>query len=142
VPQVVETQLTIDGQKLHYFNQMADWQSFRWPGETYKPGTMLTWTTVNAGARLFGDYSGTWGFIRWLDQGKRQQLDRSQWMMSLPPRMVAPCSGCCAHSSEKGRWRCWTARLHAAGSDFQRRQRGHGSGADGQYGNSDMDGIE
>ncbi|MFC0139738.1 ImcF-related family protein [Erwinia mallotivora] len=83
VPQVVETQLTIDGQKLHYFNQMADWQSFRWPGDTWKPGTMLTWTTVNAGARLFGDYSGTWGFIRWLDQGKRQQLDRSQWMMSF-----------------------------------------------------------
>ncbi|WP_312187383.1 ImcF-related family protein [Leclercia sp.] len=83
VPQVVETQLTIDGQKLHYFNQMADWQTFRWPGETYKPGTMLTWTTVNAGARLFGDYSGTWGFIRWLDQGKRQQLDRSQWMMNF-----------------------------------------------------------
>ncbi|WP_337025930.1 ImcF-related family protein [Pantoea anthophila] len=83
VPQVVETQLIIDGQKLHYFNQMADWQSFRWPGETYRPGTMLTWTTVNAGARLFGDYSGTWGFIRWLEQGKRQQLDRSQWMMSF-----------------------------------------------------------
>ncbi|HEI8868343.1 TPA: type VI secretion protein VasK [Serratia odorifera] len=83
VPQVVETQLTIDGQKLHYFNQMADWQSFRWPGDTYKPGTMLSWTTVNAGARLFGDYSGTWGFIRWLDQGKCAQLDRSQWMMSF-----------------------------------------------------------
>lgn len=83
VSQVVETQLTIDGQKLHYFNQMAEWQSFRWPGDTYKPGTMLTWTAVNAGARLFGDYSGTWGFIRWLDLSKRQQLDRSQWMMSF-----------------------------------------------------------
>ncbi|MEN5020177.1 ImcF-related family protein [Pantoea agglomerans] len=83
VPQVVETQLTIDGQMLHYFNQMAEWQSFRWPGDTFKPGAMLTWSTVNAGARLFGDYSGTWGFIRWLDQSKRQQLDRSQWMMSF-----------------------------------------------------------
>ncbi|WP_202023503.1 ImcF-related family protein [Klebsiella quasipneumoniae] len=82
-PEVVETQLTIDGQKLRYFNQMADWQTFRWPGETYKPGTLLTWTTVNAGTRLFGDYSGTWGFIRWLEQGKRQQLERSQWMMSF-----------------------------------------------------------
>lgn len=81
--QVVETQLTIDGQKLHYFNQMSDWQSFRWPGETYKPGTMLTWTSTSAGARLFGDYTGTWGFIRWLEQGKRQQLDRSQWMMNF-----------------------------------------------------------
>ncbi len=83
VPQVVETQLTIDGQKLHYFNQMADWQAFRWPGETYKPGTQLTWTSTSAGARLFGDYSGTWGFIRWLEEGKRQQLDRSEWMMSF-----------------------------------------------------------
>ncbi|WP_089528440.1 ImcF-related family protein [Pantoea ananatis] len=83
VPQVVETQLTIDGQPLHYFNQMANWQSFRWPGETYRPGTMLTWTTVSAGARLFGDYSGTWGFIRWLEQGRREQLDHSRWMMSF-----------------------------------------------------------
>lgn len=82
-PQVVETQLTIDGQKLHYFNQMADWQAFRWPGDTYKSGTLLTWTSTSAGARLFGDYSGTWGFIRWLEEGKRQQLDRSEWMMSF-----------------------------------------------------------
>lgn len=83
VPQVVETQLTIDGQQLHYFNQMADWQSFRWPGDTFKPGAMLTWTSTSAGTRLFGDYSGTWGLIRWLEQGKRKQLDRSQWMMSF-----------------------------------------------------------
>ncbi|WP_312121735.1 ImcF-related family protein, partial [Pantoea vagans] len=81
--QVVETQLTIDGQQLHYFNQMADWHSFRWPGDTFKPGTMLTWTSASAGARLFGDYGGTWGFIRWLAEGKRQQIDRSQWMMSF-----------------------------------------------------------
>jgi type VI secretion system protein ImpL len=82
-PDVVETSLTIDGQKLRYFNQMAEWQALRWPGETYKPGTMLTWSTTRAGARLFGDYSGTWGFIRWLEQGKRQRLDNSQWMMSF-----------------------------------------------------------
>ncbi|MGK3144621.1 ImcF-related family protein [Pantoea sp. C2G6] len=82
-PQVVETRLTIDGQQLHYFNQLADWQSFRWPGDTYKPGTMLTWTSASAGARLFGDYSGNWGLIRWLEQSKRQQLDRSQWMLSF-----------------------------------------------------------
>ena len=83
VPQVVETQLVIDGQKLHYFNQMADWHSFRWPGDTFKPGTMLTWTSASAGTRLFGDYSGSWGFIRWLEHGRRQKLDRSQWMMSF-----------------------------------------------------------
>ncbi|MTD29394.1 type VI secretion protein VasK [Erwinia sp. J316] len=82
-PQVVETRLTIDGQTLRYFNQMAEWQMFRWPGETFKPGTILTWNSSTAGARLFGDYSGTWGLIRWLEQGKREQLDRSRWMMSF-----------------------------------------------------------
>jgi type VI secretion system protein ImpL len=83
VPEVVETQLTIDGQKLHYFNQAAEWQRFRWPGETFKPGTTLTWTSTSAGARLYGDYSGTWGLLRWLDQGRRQKVDRSQWMLSF-----------------------------------------------------------
>ncbi|MCX2643558.1 type VI secretion IcmF C-terminal domain-containing protein, partial [Klebsiella pneumoniae] len=82
-PEVVETQLTIDGQKLRYFNQMADWQTFRWPGETYKPGTLLTWTTGNAGTRLFGDWSGTWRFILGPEQGKRHPLDPSQGMMSF-----------------------------------------------------------
>lgn len=82
-PQVVETTLTIDGQRLRYFNQMADWQTFRWPGDTYKPGAMLTWNTTKAGARLFGDYKGTWGFIRWLEQGSRQRIEHSQWMLSF-----------------------------------------------------------
>lgn len=82
-PGVVQTQLTIDGQQQTYFNQMAEWQTFRWPGETFKPGTMLTWSTASAGTRLFGDYSGSWGLIRWLEQSKRQQHNRSQWMMSF-----------------------------------------------------------
>lgn len=82
-PGVVQTLLTIDGQQQKYFNQMAEWQTFRWPGDTFKPGTLLTWSTASAGARLFGDYSGTWGLIRWLEQGKRRQLDSSQWMMTF-----------------------------------------------------------
>ncbi|ELY4601511.1 type VI secretion protein VasK [Cronobacter malonaticus] len=83
VPEVVETQLTIDGQKLHYFNQMADWQSFRWPGETYKPGAMLTWTSTSTGSRLFGDYNGTWGFIRLLEQAKVVRLDDGVYQLTL-----------------------------------------------------------
>ncbi|NGX88351.1 type VI secretion protein VasK [Rahnella sp. Lac-M11] len=83
VPDVVETNLSIDGQKLHYFNQMESWQSFRWPGETYKPGTMLTWTSTNAGARLYGDYQGTWGLIRWLEQSKQQKLDEGRYQLTF-----------------------------------------------------------
>jgi type VI secretion system protein ImpL len=83
VPDVVETNLSIDGQKLHYFNQMESWQSFRWPGDTYKPGTMLTWTSINAGARLYGDYQGTWGLIRWLEQAKQQKLDEGRYQLTF-----------------------------------------------------------
>lgn len=82
-PEVVETRLNIDGQQLHYFNQMADWHTFRWPGETYQPGLMLTWASTRAGTRLFGDYTGTWGLVRWLEQGTSKPLSRSEWMMSF-----------------------------------------------------------
>ena len=82
-PNVVETSLSIDGQKLHYFNQMESWQSFRWPGDTYKPGTMLTWTSTSAGARLYGDYQGTWGLIRWLEQAKQQKLDEGRYQLTF-----------------------------------------------------------
>ncbi|WP_341545845.1 ImcF-related family protein, partial [Klebsiella michiganensis] len=58
MPEVVETQMTLDGQKLHYFNQVADWQSFRWPGVINKPGAMLTWTSTAAGTRLYTNHSG------------------------------------------------------------------------------------
>jgi len=83
VPDVVETNLSVDGQKLHYFNQMESWQSFRWPGDTYKPGTMLTWTSTSAGARLYGDYQGTWGLIRWLEQAKQQKLDEGRYQLTF-----------------------------------------------------------
>lgn len=83
VPAVVETNLSIDGQKLNYFNQQESWQSFRWPGETYKPGTMLTWTGSNAGARLYGDYQGTWGLIRWLEQAQQQKLDEGLYQLTF-----------------------------------------------------------
>lgn len=84
VPQVAESRLTVDGQPLHYFNQMVEWQTFRWPGESLQPGVMLTWTANSGGALLAGDYPGRWGFIRWLEQGKTQRLDNSQWLITFP----------------------------------------------------------
>lgn len=82
-PEVVETMLTIDGQKLHYFNQMESWQGFRWPGDTYQPGTQLTWTSIDAGSRLQGNYPGSLGFIRWLAQAETKQLDESRWQLTF-----------------------------------------------------------
>lgn len=67
-PEIVETQLTLDGQKLHYFNQLPEWQHFRWPGVINRPGAMLTWTSTAAGARLFANDDGPWGVIRMLER--------------------------------------------------------------------------
>ncbi|WP_199559865.1 ImcF-related family protein [Enterobacter cancerogenus] len=83
MPEVVETQLTLDGQKLHYFNQLADWQSIRWPGVMNKPGAMLTWTSTAAGARLFENDSGPWGVIRMLEKMKRRKENDGLYRLTV-----------------------------------------------------------
>ena len=83
MPEIVETQMTIDGQTLHYFNQLADWQSFRWPGVINKPGAMLTWTSTAAGARLLANYSGVWGGIRLLEQAKREKIGEGMYRLTI-----------------------------------------------------------
>ncbi|MCA6220121.1 ImcF-related family protein [Photorhabdus antumapuensis] len=83
VRDVAETDLTIDGQRLRYFNQMESWQRLRWPGDSDNPGVVLTWTSVNTGARVFGDYPGTWGLMRWLAQAKVTALDGSRYRLTL-----------------------------------------------------------
>ncbi|MGV3345436.1 ImcF-related family protein [Enterobacteriaceae bacterium LUAb1] len=83
VQDVAESHLIIDGQTLRYFNQMAGWQSFNWPGETPKPGVNLTWRNVNAGTRLWGEWQGNWGLIRWLEKGQSKALDNSRWQLSF-----------------------------------------------------------
>lgn len=82
-PEIVETQLTLDGQKLHYFNQLADWQSFRWPGVINKPGAMLTWTSTAAGARLLENDSGPWGTIRMMEKMTRQKVNDGLYRLTV-----------------------------------------------------------
>lgn len=75
---VARTQLTLDGQKLDYFNQMESWQSFTWPGNTYYPGVDLSWRSVNTEMRLYESHQGNWGFIRLLDKALITPLDSSR----------------------------------------------------------------
>lgn len=75
---VARTQLTLDGQKLDYFNQMESWQSFTWPGNTYYPGVDLSWRSVNTEMRLYASNQGNWGFIRLLDKALITPLDSSR----------------------------------------------------------------
>ncbi|WP_448645549.1 ImcF-related family protein [Pseudomonas mohnii] len=77
VRDLVQTTFILNGDKHHYFNQKERWQRFSWPGFTSHPGTSLTWTSVVAGERLFGDYQGTWGLIRLLEQARITPLNDS-----------------------------------------------------------------
>lgn len=81
--EVVETALTLDGQTLHYFNQLADWQRFRWPGVMNKPGAMLTWTSTTAGSRLYANHSGPWGVIRILEPMARQKAGDGLYRLAV-----------------------------------------------------------
>jgi type VI secretion system protein ImpL len=75
VRDVVQTTFILNGERLEYFNQKESWQRFSWPGYTEHPGVSLTWTSVHTGERLFGDYQGTWGLIRLMEQAQVTPLD-------------------------------------------------------------------
>lgn len=82
-PDVIETRLQIDGQTLRYFNQLREWQGFRWPGTTPRPGARVSWNAIGTGGQIYGDYAGSWGLIRWLEQSRRRQLDDSRWLLTF-----------------------------------------------------------
>lgn len=67
---VMQTDLTIDSQKLSYYNQIPTWKRFNWPGDTPAPGATLSWISTKAGTRLYADISGPWGLIRLLDKAR------------------------------------------------------------------------
>ncbi|ALB66618.1 ImcF-related family protein [Cronobacter dublinensis] len=75
---IARMQLTLDGQKLDYFNQMDSWRDFVWPGETWYPGVNLSWRTVTSGMQLYSNNSGKWGFIRLLGKAHVTPLDSSR----------------------------------------------------------------
>ncbi|ELY6247617.1 type VI secretion protein VasK [Cronobacter universalis] len=75
---VARVALTLDGQKLDYFNQMESWRSFVWPGETWYPGVDLSWRSVTSGMQLYSNQSGKWGFIRLLSKAQITPIDSSR----------------------------------------------------------------
>ncbi|EMH4161418.1 type VI secretion protein VasK [Pluralibacter gergoviae] len=75
---VARMQLSLDEQKLDYFNQMESWQRFTWPGNTYYPGVNLSWRSVSSGMQLYASNQGNWGFIRLLDKALITPLDASR----------------------------------------------------------------
>ncbi|MBC3948668.1 ImcF-related family protein [Pseudomonas folii] len=72
---VVQTTFILNGEKHEYFNQREKWQRFSWPGRGDYPGASLSWISVKTGERLYGNYQGTWGLIRLLEQAQMTLLD-------------------------------------------------------------------
>ncbi len=75
VAEIIDTTFTVNGVTHHYFNQREKWQRFDWPGRSDYPGAQLRWTSVYTSERLYGDYQGTWGLIRLLENAKVTLLD-------------------------------------------------------------------
>lgn len=76
---VVRSELIIDKQKLHYFNQMPTWQRFSWPGDGYSPYAQLSFTSDESGLKLYEYYSGDWAWIRLLESAFIKQIDSSRY---------------------------------------------------------------
>ncbi|MBB5192804.1 type VI secretion system protein ImpL [Silvimonas terrae] len=81
-PQVTDSQLNIDGQMLHYFNQKPKWQDVTWPGNPLTQRGLLTWDALATGLRKQNDFAGPWGFIRLLAKAKTEQINKSDWRIN------------------------------------------------------------
>ncbi|QEW33880.1 type VI secretion protein VasK [Erwinia billingiae] len=81
---VMQTNLTIDNQKLVYVNQLPVWKRFTWPADTEAPGAALSWVSTQAGTRLLADIPGSWGWIRLLDTAQISLYPglNSSWQVS------------------------------------------------------------
>ncbi|MFM0751448.1 type VI secretion IcmF C-terminal domain-containing protein, partial [Paraburkholderia sediminicola] len=94
---VTETLLTIDGQKLKYFNQADHWQPFVWPGnDLLVTGTRLEWQTVQSGLNKSFERDGRWAFIRMLESAHVEPLSdarfRLTWSATPASSGAAPAS--------------------------------------------------
>ena len=75
---VTDTRLTIDGQKLHYYNQQEVWQTLTWPSnEPQKAGTRLEWQTERAGTNLNFEFGGRWALVRLLERARVTPVDNA-----------------------------------------------------------------
>ncbi len=82
-PGITDTILTIDSQKLHYFNQRERWQALMWPSiDTQSVGTRLQWQTETAGTSKNFEFAGRWALIRMLERAKVEPIDNATYQLT------------------------------------------------------------
>ncbi|MBB5409209.1 type VI secretion system protein ImpL [Paraburkholderia sp. HC6.4b] len=82
-PGVTDTLLTIDAQKLHYYNQQQTWQTMTWPSsDPQTAGTRLEWQTDTAGTNRSFEFGGRWALVRMLERAKVEPLDSATYQLT------------------------------------------------------------
>ncbi len=83
-PGLTDTVLTLDGQKLHYYNQRETWQAMTWPATNNLQdlGTRLQWQTEKAGTNKRYEFGGRWGFVRMLERARVEPLDSATYQLT------------------------------------------------------------
>ncbi|KVD81507.1 type VI secretion protein VasK [Burkholderia ubonensis] len=88
---VTDSRLSVDGQKLHYYNQQESWQTFTWPSnEPQKAGTRLEWQTERAGTNLNMEFGGRWALVRLLERAHVSPVDTATYLISWQAVPQAP----------------------------------------------------
>jgi type VI secretion system protein ImpL len=82
-PGVTDTLLTIDAQKLHYYNQQQTWQTMTWPSsDPQTSGTRLEWQTDTAGTNRSFEFGGRWALVRMLERAKVEPVDSATYQLT------------------------------------------------------------
>ncbi|WP_354686733.1 ImcF-related family protein [Cupriavidus necator] len=82
-PGLTDTVLTLDGQKLHYYNQRETWQAMAWPAANLQDlGTRLQWQTEKAGTNKSYEFGGRWGLVRMLERAHIEPLDSATYQLT------------------------------------------------------------
>lgn len=82
-PGLTDTVLTLDAQKLHYYNQRETWQTMSWPlPNLQEPGTRLQWQTERAGTNKHYEFAGRWGLVRMLERARVVPIDSATFQLT------------------------------------------------------------
>ncbi|HEV7834815.1 MAG TPA: ImcF-related family protein, partial [Caballeronia sp.] len=82
-PGITDTVLTIDAQKLHYYNQRETWQGLIWPSnDPETKGTRLQWQTEQAGTNKNFEFGGRWALVRMLERAKVEAVDSATFQLT------------------------------------------------------------
>ncbi|WP_420991652.1 ImcF-related family protein [Cupriavidus sp. 30B13] len=82
-PGLTDTLLTVDGQKLHYYNQRETWQAMNWPANNLQDlGTRLQWQTEKAGTNKSYEFGGRFGFVRMLERAHITPMDSATYELT------------------------------------------------------------